>query len=397
MRFDPKLSVSSGLDNLATRLDPIILREFESSLAGNPWTWILEELDRIAGRPHRPYSTSDLQVQLKMFTRRLGNLGFPFDDHRQTVGTLGRELTIVRNARAHGDDFTPLDAWRAHDYCVRLLEHFDDGLGLIKANELRHEALLAYVRQVGIAPAPINSSKDTEREVEEPNGDDDEDEPGDGGEIAPDPSVFDRPKGVKITVVGDRRLAFEPWTPVLVGGVETLDQLPKMAAKQKVRAVAAVVVDAEGPIHLDRLAQLVAASFGVRKLHAKRAAQIKRQVKAAGLLVDHDGFVWPDGLDPSRWEEFRPNSSAVDRPFWHISPVEIANARRFITRQDAAADAATIDSATLRTFGRRRRTRRIGSHLAKAWALTEQGVVRHGSAGQVIRTLEADAHAAAGD
>jgi len=87
-----------------------------------------------------------------MLTRRLGNLGFPFDDNKQTIGALGRELRIVRNARAHGDPFTRLDAWRAHDYCVRLLEYFGDAEGLLKANELRQEALVAYVEEQGIAP-----------------------------------------------------------------------------------------------------------------------------------------------------------------------------------------------------------------------------------------------------
>jgi hypothetical protein len=48
-----------------------------------------------------------------MLTRRLGNMGFPFDDNKQTGGALGRERASVRNARAHGDPFTRLDAWRA--------------------------------------------------------------------------------------------------------------------------------------------------------------------------------------------------------------------------------------------------------------------------------------------
>lgn len=134
MSFDPKLSVSAGLDHLAERLDPIITAKFPTDLGGHPWTVVLNQLDQIAGKPPRNYSTTDLQSQLKVLTRRLGNLGFPFDDHKQTLGALGRELTIVRNARAHGDPFSRLDAWRAHDYCVRLLEYFGDAEGLERRN-----------------------------------------------------------------------------------------------------------------------------------------------------------------------------------------------------------------------------------------------------------------------
>ncbi len=63
----------------------------------------------MAGKPPKVYSTLILQAQLKMFTRRLGNLGFPPDDEKQRIGALRRELPIVRNARAHGDPFSRLD------------------------------------------------------------------------------------------------------------------------------------------------------------------------------------------------------------------------------------------------------------------------------------------------
>lgn len=91
MTFDAKLSATEGLDHLAARLDPIITSKFTTDLAGHPWTFILDHLDQVAGKPPRNYSTADLQPQLKMFTRRLGNFGFPFDDNRQTVGMLGQK------------------------------------------------------------------------------------------------------------------------------------------------------------------------------------------------------------------------------------------------------------------------------------------------------------------
>ena len=368
MTFNAKLSVSDGLDHLAERLDPIIAAKFASDLAGHPWTVVLTHLDEVAGKPAKYYSAVDLQTQLKMFTRRLGNLGFPFDDQRQTVGTLGRELTIVRNARAHGDPFDVLDAWRAHDYCVRLLEHFGDAPGLIRANELRQEALLAYIDEQGIAPVPVSVDGGLEAESlgteSDSSAQDDEQEL-----VTPDAEVFTRPPTNEPSFIGNSRMPFEPWVPVPIGDVSILDALPRVAAKQKVRAVAVEIVEAEGPIHLDRLGQLVAASFGVRKLHSTRAAQIMRQAKATGLLVDKDKFVWPDGVTPKDWNEFRPNTSQTDRPFLHISPVEIANAMRFLTHLPPAQRATDLDTVTLQTFGRKRRTKQFSAHLTKAKSL----------------------------
>lgn len=363
--FNPKLSVSAGLDHLAERLGPIITARLAGDLGGLPWTTVLDQLDSIAGRPAKHYSPNDLQPQLKMFTKRLGGLGFPFDDARQTVGTLGRELTIVRNARAHGDSFTALDAWRAHDYCVRLLEHFADAEGLIRAHELRQEALAVYIAEEGLAPVPVPSSPEPESTSAGAGlaaG-----VTGGGEHVTPDAAVYKRATTESSAkVVGEDRLDFEPWVPVPFGDVSVLDDLPKKVAKEKVRAVAVEIVDAEGPIHLDRLASLVGASFGVQRLYAARAKKIIYQAGAAGIHIDADKFAWPDGVDPEKWTEFRPNTSDADRPFQQISPVEIANAMRFLCEQAVEFTDDELEVATLQTFGRKRRTAQIAAHLRTA-------------------------------
>ena len=362
MTFDPRLSVSAGLDHLADRLGPIITHRLAADLGGLAWTSVLEQLDAIAGRSARPYSSNDLQSQLKMFTKRLGALGFPFDDNRQTVGTLGRELTIVRNARAHGDTFTALDAWRAHDYCVRLLGHFADAEGLARSGEFRQEALAVYVAEEGLVPEPLEAKSGPA--IAGPDLDGGASDPAD--QVTPDRNVYKRDGEVPSPTVGGDRLDFEPWAPVLVGDVSVLDDLPKKVAKEKVRAVAVEIVEAEGPIHVDRLASLVGASFGVRRLHAARAKKIVYQAGAAGIHIDADKFAWPEGVDPEKWAEFRPNSSDATRPFDHITPVEIANAMRFLREQNPSLAGDELDVITLQTFGRKRRTAQIAIHLRAA-------------------------------
>lgn len=119
-------------------------------------------------------------------------------------------------------------------------------------------------------------------------------------------------------------------------------------------------------IHVDRLASLIGASFGVRRLHAARAKKIIYQTGAAGIHIDADKFAWPEGVDSETWTEFRPNSSHVERPFHNISPVEIANAMRFLLEQTPILTDSELEVATLQTFGRKRRTTRITAHLATA-------------------------------
>ena len=109
--------------------------------------------------------------------------------------------------------------------------------------------------------------------------------------MTPDPEVFTREPTSKPSVVGNSRLPFELWEPVVVGDVSVLDDLPKKVAKEKVRAVATEIVDFEGPIHLDRLAQLVAASFGLKKLWPEGPLQ----AQVTGWVTRPEGPAWCRG------------------------------------------------------------------------------------------------------
>lgn len=365
MSFKPNLSVKEGLDNLAKRLDPIIADRLAPDLDGHPWTVVLDILDQKKG-----FSSSyqhwnyDLQAQLRMITERLGDFGYPFDDQNRTVSTIGNELRIVRKQIAHMHEFSIDEAFRANDFCVRLLEYFADD-GADEAKRIRHEALAALAVHEGVteqiaavaaqrAPVRVNSTAESEpaAETEEPEM------------VAPDPSVF----LLEPSVIGDKRLEFEPWTVVQVGGVDVLDELPKKVAKERVRAVAIEIATYEGPIHLDRLVDKTAQSFGLQRVRESRAKKIRYQIGQLGLFIDEDKFVWPREIDPTTWAEFRPNDSTADRPFQHVSPVEIANAARFLKANNSDLAAADLNVAVLQTFGRKRRTKRLTEHLAKARA-----------------------------
>ncbi|MDF6100352.1 Swt1 family HEPN domain-containing protein [Gordonia hongkongensis] len=370
MTFKPNLSVKESLDHLAKRLDPIITARLADDLGGHPWTVVLEILDEKKGySTGRRYSVHDLQAQLRMVTERLGDFGYPFDDKQRTVSTLGNELRIVRNQLAHMHDFSVEEAFRANDFSVRLLDHFgDDGLDTAKHN--RHEALVALASAEGVteqvaaaaAKAVVGGSTDTEAVSVDTAADEREPE---SETVTPDPSVLVR----EPSVIGNKRLAFEPWKVVQIGGVNILDDLPKKSAKEKVRVAAVEIATYEGPIHIDRLIQATAQSFGLERVRSSRQKKLGYQIRQTGLLIDNDKFVWPSEIDPENWGEFRPNDSTSNRPFIHISPIEIANAARFIRTERKELGGDELEAAVLQTFGRKKRTKQVAAHLAKAMTL----------------------------
>lgn len=363
MSFKPNLSVKEALDHLAGRLDPIIATRLGDDLGGHPWTVVLEILDQKKGHTSGyQYWTHDLQAQLRMLTERLGDFGYPFDDRHRTVSTIGNELRIVRKQSAHMHDFSVEEAFRANDFCVRLLEHFADSGGVEEARCIRHQALAALAVQEGVtesaAAKAATSMTTTGGGAGDSQGDDEMDE----DPVAPDPIVLVR----EPTVIGDGRLEFEPWIVVQVAGTDVLDDLPKKVAKERVRAVAVEIATYEGPIHLDRLVDKTAQSFGLQRVRENRAKKIAYQIRQTGLIIDADKFVWPQEIDMAGWAEFRPNTSTADRPFLHISPVEIANAARFLRSKQPDIGEDDLDAAVLQTFGRRRRTKQIGAHLDRS-------------------------------
>lgn len=363
MSHTPRISVMETLDNLAKRLDPIIQEKLAVHLGGHPWTVIIDELDKNKGHIKAPQNRTDLQPQLRVLTEKLGSLGFPFDANGRIVSTLGNELRIVRNSFAHQNPFDWIDSFRAADFSVRLLENFGDKEGLDAALIIRDKALKEVVKESGLVPTRPTIESLT-RTVEASPDDEVEDEM-----VKPDAETMVRATSVDTPITGNDRYDYEAWSPVVVGDYELLKELPKKKAKELVRAVAAEIVEFEGPIHVDRLVQLIAASFDVSKLGDKRKNQIISQIKATGLAIDDSRFVWPAAIDRTTWNEFRPCDSTVNRSFLQISPIEIRNAARFLKNRNEDISPDELKVRVLRTFGKKRLTKSRATHMAHAMNL----------------------------
>lgn len=359
--FDARQSVDQGLQHLADRLEPLVERRLAPHLHGLPWTTILQELDRMRGKSVGTYGASDLQSQLRVITERLGALGFPFDDHTRRVSALGSELRIVRNQWAHFGEFATIDVWRSHDFVARLLQALGDEEGAETASGYRDDVLKVLFEEGNVAAPELRT------DIVEGVG-------SIGGTVEaefvePEPAVLSRDSDEGTPTIGSERSVFQPWLVVAVGDPSVLDAMRTKRAKEQVRAVAVEIANFEGPIHIDRLATLTAQSFGFRKLHPDRRRKLTYQIRQSGLTVDDDKFVWPTSADPMSWREFRPSDSNANRDFEHISPVEVANAIRIVTEQNVGMTDTEVDRIVLRTFGRRKRTKRLAAHLERAYSL----------------------------
>lgn len=354
----PRQTVLSATDHLAARLDGIIAGMLASRLNGLEWTSVLVELDKIKGRRPSITMANDLQSQLRMLTERLGGLGFPFDDESRTVSTVASDLRAVRRNLAHTNPFTTLEAWRAADHCVRLLEALGDADGIIPATEIRHEAFLEYARESGLGPAPALPEGDTAAETSHGSVD-----AGSGASEASRRSVEDAVRGDHGEPV------YQEWVGHQAGDVTVLDTIARNESKLKVRALAEEIVDLEWPIALARLAKLVGRGFGLQKVVSGRQRKIEHQIRNAELFIDEHGFVWPTAADAEDWTEYRVDEGDRPRDFKEISPREIANVLVRVREDDPSLDDDNQELAVLRVFGRSRKTQGVRHQLDLAWEL----------------------------
>jgi hypothetical protein len=160
---------------------------------------------------------------------------------------------------------------------------------------------------------------------------------------------------------------FTPWISGYLGSRAVLDELPEVRAVTAVARALHDAVVAEGPVHVDRLAKLVAGGFDLGRVSAERRRSI------LGCLPDtvfrdrsDPHFAWPAELDPATWTGFRRTGAQADRPLEQVSSREIGNAMVAICVAGAGVARDQLESETLRIFGFHRRTAALLSLLEAA-------------------------------
>ena len=81
--------------------------------------------------------------------------------------------------------------------------------------------------------------------------------------------------------------------------------------------------------------------------------RIRGQIPKASVDIDPYGFIWPKGIDRSRWLIHTTGDGSV-RSFEQIAPTEIANAIVAVIKDDASLTEAELQRRVLQQFGRKR-------------------------------------------
>ena len=207
-------------------------------------------------------------------------------------------------------------------------------------------------------PAVLTETEDTDPgpAVAQPDG-------GDGKTGAPTAVT-----AVDATSPGEN--AFVAWVPGTLGPRAILDALPDPASTDAVYRALIAGIEAEGPIHLDRLVRAVAAGFGLHRVVASRQQAILACLPQ-GVTRDPAApeFCWPLGLEPLTWRGFRRTPAGVERHLEHISPRELGNAMVELCEAAAGMTVDQLWAGTLEVFGFSRRSPAQVARLTQALAL----------------------------
>ena len=113
---------------------------------------------------------------------------------------------------------------------------------------------------------------------------------------------------------------YRPWPVRLLGTRDVLDALPSRRSVNAVREAIRDIVEAEGPVHHERLAKLACAAFNLNKVNGERANSVLMALDTSLHRRDADGFVWDD-LDrshgvvpvPNQWSRRRAETRTHQR------------------------------------------------------------------------------------
>lgn len=168
-----------------------------------------------------------------------------------------------------------------------------------------------------------------------------------------------------------------PYAEVALAAVGTAEQFALPAALPQLRRQVAEVLAGEAPVHLDRLARVVAAAWQVARV-TERVRERLRSALPATAVVDGD-VVWADDAQRTSFRGFRvPDEKAGDdaarRPFDELPPAEIEHAMRWLLRQHQALGRDDLARETARCFG----ITRLGAVVKDVMAANVERAVQAG-------------------
>ena len=173
----------------------------------------------------------------------------------------------------------------------------------------------------------------------------------------------------------DTHPEFKPFIPEEMGTQEYLDVLGDPHRykasdvkyfETEVNKIIDLILTAEAPIELSRLARMTANCLGFQQVRKNRVDAISNLIPKELIAQTPFGdYVWASPTQADTWTEFRPSGSEAAREVQEISPMEYSNAlvdlitvSRSLSREDAVRVVAEV-------FGFNRLTQKTRNHIEK--------------------------------
>ena len=134
------------------------------------------------------------------------------------------------------------------------------------------------------------------------------------------------------------------------------------------------VVKTEGPVQGGRLGLLVARRFGFKRVQRTRVEAVLKYVPAGAVRGGRFGaFIWPEGVAPEEWKDFRHSIGRGVRTVEEIAPEELRNAMLQATRDHLGLSRDELIKLIAQTFGLGNLGKKIRSRLDSVldWVLAE--------------------------
>ncbi len=120
---------------------------------------------------------------------------------------------------------------------------------------------------------------------------------------------------------------FRPYVVTSVRPRYLLNARPTPVGRRELEQVFGAIISHEAPVEVMRFARLVGNSFGMARVVNVRAMEIlnlvDKKLRTSSALGE---FIWPPGIYPKDWTEFRAASGEAEREAHEIPPEEYRNA-----------------------------------------------------------------------
>jgi hypothetical protein len=107
----------------------------------------------------------------------------------------------------------------------------------------------------------------------------------------------------------------------------------------------------EGPVSSKRAATFVAKCFGLKSVQAARQDEILASIPVSTFKRDQEGFIFPEKIDPKKFDAWSKQSNSTQRALSEISLVELANAMATICSKTAGMESAELCKQAALAFG----------------------------------------------